>query len=130
MWERSALHLREAGEGYWEHMRFAATVAAMLSVAGLACFIHALVPGLCTRTASTSVSRLQRLFADRSALTAIRQEASGGLVFLLLLLLAFGAVVLLLSVGSRPLVAGAVGALALGFPAMLLMQNPELDALN
>jgi hypothetical protein len=51
-------HPRDVGESYWEHQRRALTFGSSLLVAGAACLVHALVPALCTRTASSAVARL------------------------------------------------------------------------
>ena len=45
-------HLRAAGEGYWQHFRFATTFGLLAMGAGLAAILHAFIPGICTQTAS------------------------------------------------------------------------------
>ncbi len=59
MWERWFLeHPKTVGESYVEHLAMAAKFGAVLIAAGVACFVHALVPALCTSTASRTVARL------------------------------------------------------------------------
>jgi hypothetical protein len=67
----SKAHFREAGETYLGHLRFASTIGLLAIAAGLACLIHALVPALCTRTASRTVGQLARLFEQRELLCEI-----------------------------------------------------------
>ena len=61
----SKQHLGEAGEGYFEHLRFAAKVGAVAIGGGLACFAHALVPALFSTTGSRAIRRLNQLIDDR-----------------------------------------------------------------
>jgi hypothetical protein len=51
-------HPRSVGEGYFEHMRASLTVGGRLLAAAAGCFVHALVPGLCTTTGSTAILKL------------------------------------------------------------------------
>jgi hypothetical protein len=51
-------HPHSLGEGYWQHQRHALHFGATLITAGLACVVHALVPGLFLRTGSAAVARL------------------------------------------------------------------------
>lgn len=60
-------HPESVEEGYFEHMRFAATFAFWLLLAGLAALVHALVPALCETTASRIVKRLAARISDRSS---------------------------------------------------------------
>jgi hypothetical protein len=53
-------HPHHVGESYWEHQRRALVFGTTLVLAGGACLLHALVPALCTRTASSAVVRLHR----------------------------------------------------------------------
>ena len=61
----SKRHLGDVGEGYFEHLRFAAKVGAVAIGGGLACFAHALVPGLFTTTGSRAIARLNQLIDER-----------------------------------------------------------------
>jgi hypothetical protein len=76
MFRSSKRHLDEAGESYFEHLAAACTISLTLAHASLACALHALIPGLCTRTASRSLHRLQEQFASRAA-EARRRRADG-----------------------------------------------------
>jgi hypothetical protein len=51
-------HPRSVNEGYFEHQGRALRFSASLLGAGLACFVHALVPGLFERTGSRMIERL------------------------------------------------------------------------
>jgi len=51
-------HPRSLGETYWQHQRRAAHFGASMITAGVACILHALIPALFVRTASSTVSRL------------------------------------------------------------------------
>jgi hypothetical protein len=59
-------HPRSVDEGYFEHMGVAAGFGIQLFIASLACFIHALVPGLCVRTGSKAIRSLhERMVTSR-----------------------------------------------------------------
>ena len=61
-------HPESVGETYLEHQGVALSFAGELLAAGLACGVHAVVPGLFTRTASRSIERLHaRLIVARRA---------------------------------------------------------------
>jgi hypothetical protein len=60
-------HPRSVGESYLEHQRRALGFGVSLLLAALACFVHALVPGLFVRTGSTAITRLHdRMVAHRT----------------------------------------------------------------
>ena len=84
MLNSSRTHLAEVGESYLEHMRFAALVGALAVGAGLACLLHAIVPGACQTTCSSVVASLQRLFADRTQLSRTVSENSALILFVVL----------------------------------------------
>jgi len=84
MLRASRKHLADAGESYFEHMRFAATVGVLAIGAGLACLLHALIPCVCPRTCSRTVALLQDLFADRRRLAAVSSQSSGVVIFVVL----------------------------------------------
>lgn len=59
-------HPQSVGESYLEHQRMAFSFAGPLLVAGLACLLHAVIPGLCERTASSRIAMLHdRMVANR-----------------------------------------------------------------
>ena len=126
MISRSRAHLRDAGESYWHHFRFATTFGLIAAAAGFAAVIHAFIPGLCTRTASRLVRHLSQLTEDRSKIDAVESEAVEARAFILLLILA-SAVVAPLWLMPVPLAMRlAYTLLAFALPAALLISNPEL----
>ena len=61
----SKQHLGDAGESYFEHLRFATKVGAVAIGGGLACFAHAVVPAWFSTTGSRAIRRLNQLIDDR-----------------------------------------------------------------
>jgi hypothetical protein len=53
-----AAHPRSVNESYLQHQRVALSYALPLLGAGLAALVHALVPGLCQKTAGDAIRRL------------------------------------------------------------------------
>ena len=130
MLQASRAHLADVGETYFEHMRFALLVGALGVGAGLACMFHAIVPALCERTCSRTVASLQRLFADRSQLEAVRAENSALLIFVVLT-----AASLVTAVAVAICTAGSWLALivipqSFTLPLVFLSQNRGLDPLT
>lgn len=60
-------HPRDIGESYGEHAGHALSIGLKLIGAGCACLVHALLPGLFLRTATTTVADIQSLMVRRSA---------------------------------------------------------------
>ena len=58
-------HPRVVGETYLEHMAASLGTARALIAAGLACIVHAVVPGLCKTTGSTAILKLYSDVAPR-----------------------------------------------------------------
>jgi hypothetical protein len=59
-------HPRSVGETYFKHLRTASWFAATMVSAGLACFIHALVPYLFQKTGSAAIEQLyDRMVTNR-----------------------------------------------------------------
>jgi len=59
-------HPQSVGESYFEHQRVAFSFAGPLLLAGFACLLHAVIPGLCERTASNRIAMLHdRMLANR-----------------------------------------------------------------
>lgn len=59
LWEQVFLdHPRDVGESYWRHQRHAAAFGVEMIAGGIACLLHAIVPVVFERTASTTVVRL------------------------------------------------------------------------
>ena len=123
---QSRAHLKAAGEGYWQHFRFATTVGLLAAAAGIAAILHAVIPAMCTHTASRIIRHLGQLVDDRSKIDAIESDAVEARAFVLLLLLA-AAVVAPLWIMNAPLTLRlAYTVLAFALPAVLLISNPEL----
>ena len=60
-------HPRSVGETYLEHLYTASWFAGTMIVAGIACFIHAIFPGLFVKTGSKAIERLHdRIIVNRS----------------------------------------------------------------
>lgn len=122
----SKAHLTEAGEGYFEHLRFASTVGLMAIAAGLACLIHALVPALCTRTASRTIGSLTRLFERRDLLPEIEDESVEATAFVSLLMLAVTVIAPLWILEVPTILRVTYTVLAFALPLTLLLTNSEL----
>ena len=60
-------HPRSIGETYGEHAGHAVYIGTRLIRAGCACLVHALLPGLCVRTASETIEDIQNLMEQRTA---------------------------------------------------------------
>ena len=123
----SRTHLAEARESYWTHFRFAAAVGSMMAAAGIACLIHALVPGLCRNTASRTIRLLHRVVEDRSVVDrAVVQSAEAiAFAFLVATALAIGAGLWL--AGAEMVLCLSLMLLALGLPMALLAVDPDLE---
>ena len=123
---QSRAHLKDAGEGYWQHFRFATTFGLLAMAAGIAALLHALIPGLCTRTASRIVRHLSHLIDDRAQIDAIESEAVEARAFVMLLILATAVVTPLWLLGAPLLIKVVYSVLAFALPATLMISNPEL----
>lgn len=59
-------HPISVDESYFEHMGVAFSFGSRMFLASLACFIHALVPGLCVKTGSKAIRELhERMVTSR-----------------------------------------------------------------
>ena len=59
-------HPHALGETYWQHQRRALQFGTSMVCAGLACLLHALIPAIFVRTASSAVVRLhEQMHATR-----------------------------------------------------------------
>ncbi len=73
-------HPRSVGETYFEHLLTAGWFAGTMMIAGVACFIHALIPGLFIETGSKAIERLHdRMVVNRSRLLSSHGNAPSGL---------------------------------------------------
>jgi len=59
-------HPQSVGESYFQHQRVALSFAFPLLGAGLAAFLHALVPAVCERTAGNTIRKLHGRLEKRS----------------------------------------------------------------
>ena len=59
-------HPRSVGESYFQHLAFAAGFAFWLIVAGLAALVHAVLPFLFEKTASSIINRLHARMHNRT----------------------------------------------------------------
>lgn len=124
---RSQTHLAAAGETWFAHMRFALGISGLLFAASIAALVHAFVPAWCTTSASSIISRLSGLMAERGSLDRIREESRGATGFASLLLLSGVATILLWGNGATFFIAGPLTLLAWGFPVAFLLSDPGLE---
>lgn len=126
----SRTHLIEAGETYFQHMRFALVVGALAVGAGLACMVHAIVPALCPKSCSRTVALLQTLFADRDKLDAVSSASSGVLTFVILIALSSVTALATAAVIGDLLIGTLIVVQAYALPLIYLTQNPGLEPLS
>jgi hypothetical protein len=69
-------HPAAVGETYWQHFAVAAGFGWRLLQASAACFVHAVVPGLCTTTGSRAVRTLHTRMVTHRAPPATSAEAA------------------------------------------------------
>jgi hypothetical protein len=127
MLKSSRAHLAEVGESYFEHMRFALLVGALAAGAGLACMLHAIIPGICQTTCSRAVASLQRLFADRGQLGRTVAENSALILFVVLTAISCVTAIALAICTAGTLVGLVVIPQAFALPLIFLSQNPGLE---
>lgn len=123
---QSRAHLQHAGEGYWQHFRFATTFGLLAAAAGIAALIHAVIPAMCTSTASQIVRHLAQLIEDRNKIDVIEREAVEAKAFVLLLILASAVVAPLWLIEAPTVLRTVYTLLAYALPATLLISNPRL----
>ena len=126
MIRRTREHLRQAGESYWQHFRFATTFGLLAMAAGIAAIIHAFIPALCTTTASRIVRHLAQLLEDRTKIDAIESEAVEAKAFVLLLILATAVVAPLWVLDAPKTLRIIYTVMAYSLPAALMITNPDL----
>jgi hypothetical protein len=66
MFHSSKFHLDQVHESYSQHLRAALGIAFRLAAASAACGLHAIIPGLCTRSASRRVAQVHARLANRA----------------------------------------------------------------
>jgi len=64
-------HPKSVGESYWEHLYMASCFSGRMLFGAVACFIHALIPGLCVKTGSKTITELH----DRMVTNRMRHAA-------------------------------------------------------
>ena len=69
-------HPRDIGETYGEHAGHAVYIGLKMLGAGLACLIHALLPGLFVRTASDTVEDIQSLMTKRTRQAQLDEQTA------------------------------------------------------
>lgn len=74
-------HPRSVNESYLEHQAWALKFSGSLIMAGLACFAHALVPGLFERTGSTMVKQLHQEMVTKRVRQPAQSDASSYAAF-------------------------------------------------
>ncbi|WP_294236554.1 DUF6356 family protein [uncultured Sphingomonas sp.] len=68
-------HPESVGESYVEHFGVAARFGGIMILGGLGAIVHAVVPGLCTTTASRTVAKLNaEMVAKRSQKQAAQTQ--------------------------------------------------------
>ena len=60
-------HPRDIGESYGEHAGHALYIGFRMLAGGIACMVHAVLPGLFVRTASEAVDDIQNLMTKRTS---------------------------------------------------------------
>jgi hypothetical protein len=69
-------HPRDIGETYGEHAGHAVCIGLKMLGAGLACLVHALLPGLFVRTASDAVEDIQSLMETRTQQAQLDEQTA------------------------------------------------------
>lgn len=69
-------HPRDIGESYGEHAGHALYIGTKLLGAGIACLVHAVLPGLFVRTASAAVQDVQDLMTKRTASAPMDEQVA------------------------------------------------------
>ena len=126
MIRRTREHLRQAGESYWQHFRYATTFGLLAMAAGIAAILHAFIPALCTTTASRIVRHLGQLLEDRTNIDAIESEAIEAKAFVMLLILATAVVTPLWLLDAPNTLRIVYTLMAYALPAALMVTNPDL----
>ena len=124
---RSKAHLAAAGETYWEHLRFARTIGLLSLSAGVACMIHAIIPSLCTTTASRTIGRINQLLGERKSIAEVQTATSDTTAFVLLLILATVTVAPLWILPAAVELRVAYTVMAFALPLTMLLTNPDLE---
>lgn len=63
-------HPASVGESYFEHMGVAASFGGAMFLGAIACFVHAIFPGICVKTGSSVVTTLHHRMVTHRTNTA------------------------------------------------------------
>ena len=66
MFNDSKKHLHDAGKSYTQHLLFALSIAMKMLVAGMQCFLHALIPGIFKASGSNAIKELYNRINNRN----------------------------------------------------------------
>ena len=66
MFNDSKKHLHDAGESYTQHLLFALSIAMKMLVAGMQCFLHALIPRIFKASGSNAIKELYNRINNRN----------------------------------------------------------------
>ena len=69
-------HPRDIGETYGEHAGHAVYIGLKMLGGGLACLVHAVLPGLFVRTASEAVDDIQNLMSQRTSQAPLDEQTA------------------------------------------------------
>jgi len=66
MIKNSKDHLKEAKESYVQHLLAASKIGLMMILGGIQAILHAIIPGILTKSASEKIKKLYKYVSDRS----------------------------------------------------------------
>ena len=66
MIKNSKDHLDEANESYFQHLYSALIIGFTMIIGGLQAVLHAIIPGLLTKSASNKIKKLYEIISKRS----------------------------------------------------------------
>tara|TARA_B100001996_G_scaffold53747_1_gene38198 strand:+ start:362 stop:562 length:201 start_codon:yes stop_codon:yes gene_type:complete len=66
MIKNSKNHLKEANETYIKHLSTASKIGLMMIFGGLQAVLHAIIPGILTKSASEKIKKLYKIVSERS----------------------------------------------------------------
>lgn len=69
-------HPRDIGETYGEHAGHALYIGFKMLGGGIACLVHAVLPGLFVRTASDAVDDIQNLMTKRTSAPQLDEQTA------------------------------------------------------
>lgn len=71
-------HPKSVGESYWEHLWTASCFSGRMLMGALACFVHALIPGLCGKTGSKTITELNDRMVVNRVSHAVKPSDTAG----------------------------------------------------